>query len=113
MGRMTGADRGEGNSPQPSVSRVNFTVAIPGEMAEYAPHIRRFVDAMVYKLKLNAHKGMWESYRDTEAVGLLQKEVTELQEAVLDGNMVEIILEAADVANFAMITAAIAIGDNK
>lgn len=100
--------------PMPArYSDINFVVRIPGSMADYAPHIRRFVDAMVYKLKLNAHKGMWEGYSEEEAVRLLQGEVSELQEAVADGNMVEVILEAADVANFAMIAAAIAIGDTK
>lgn len=114
MDRMTGADRGESNSPQlVKMPSVNFTVAIPGEMAAYAPHIRRFIEAMIYKLKLNAHKGMWDSYRETEAVGLMQREVIELQEAVLDGNMVEIMLEAADVANFAMIVSAITIERRK
>jgi len=90
------------------VPSFNFIVKLEGDLVQYGPDIRRFVDAMVYKLGCNVHKGRWEGLKETESVGLLQKEVVELQEAVLGGNMVEIMLEAADVANFALITAAIA-----
>ncbi len=86
----------------------NIEVAIPPEVAQYAPDIQRFVDAMVYKLARNAHKGRWEDRGQAANMGLLQKEVVELTEAINRGNMVEIMLEAADVANFALIASAIA-----
>lgn len=111
MGMITKA--GGESPPKPKLPTTSFVVTIPGEMEAYAPHIRRFVEAMVYKLKLNAHKGMWDGYSENKAIGLLCDEVAELDEAVEDGNMVEVMLEAADVANFAMIVSAIAIGGRK
>lgn len=92
--------------PVPGVH--NIEVAIPPEVAQYAPDIQRFVDAMVFKLSVNAHKGKWEDRGQAVNMGLLQKEVVELTEAINRGNMVEIMLEAADVANFALIASAIA-----
>lgn len=75
----------------------------------YEHDIRRFVDAMKYKLRKNAHKGRWESYDHDKALVLLEREVDELREALREGNMVEIMLEAADVANFAMMIAVMSI----
>lgn len=100
------ADRGGQMATIPGVN--NIEVAIPPEVAQYAPDIQRFVDAMVYKLSLNAHKGRWEDRSQAVNMGLLENEVTELTEAIDRGNMVEIMLEAADVANFALIASAIA-----
>lgn len=71
--------------------------------------IRRFTDAMMYKLRRNAHKGRWEGMTLKEAVERLEDEVKELRAAIAEGNSVEILLEAADVGNFAMIAAHIAI----
>src|SRR5690606_26627211 len=87
---------------------IAVSVSIPPEVAQYAPDIQRFVDAMVYKLGRNAHKGRWEDRNQAVNMGLLQKEVEELTEAINRGNMVEIMLEAADIANFALIASAIA-----
>lgn len=75
----------------------------------YEHDIRRFVDAMKYKLRKNAHKGRWENIDHDAALALLEKEVDELREALREGNMVEIMLEAADVANFAMMIAVMSI----
>ena len=98
------ADKGE----TPLAGVHNIEVAIPPEVAQYAPDIQRFVDAMVYKLGVKSHKGKWENMTSGVAHELLQKEVVELTEAIERGNMVEIMLEAADVANFALIASAIA-----
>ena len=98
------ADKGE----TPLAGVHNIEVAIPPEVAQYAPDIQRFVDAMVYKLGVKSHKGKWENMTIGVAHELLQKEVVELTEAIERGNMVEIMLEAADVANFALIASAIA-----
>ena len=62
----------------------------------------------MYKLGVKSHKGKWENMTIGVAHELLQKEVVELTEAIERGNMVEIMLEAADVANFALIASAIA-----
>ena len=66
-------------------------------------------DAMIYKLRKNAHKGKWDHGRTAEYVAHLREEVTELANAVEDRNTVEMILEAADVANMALILCAMAI----
>ena len=82
-------------------------------MASYEDDIRRFVDAMRYKLEKNRFKGRWEDLDLGDALNLLQKEVYELTVAIDKGNMIEILLEAADIANFAMIVSAIAIERGK
>ncbi len=71
--------------------------------------LKRFNDAMRYKLLKNAHKGRWEDLPLADALAKLKAEVAELEAAIEQGNTVEILLEAADVANFAMITASIAV----
>lgn len=92
---------------------INIIIRIPDSVAPYEGDIRRFVDAMIYKLASNTSKGRWESYSLAKAMELLDGERNELAEAIEGGNMIEIILEAADVANFAMIAAAIAIERGK
>jgi hypothetical protein len=64
---------------------------------------------MVYKLRKNVKKGKWEHGRVKEYMAHLREEVTELDAAIAEGNMVEIILEAADVANMSMILCSMAI----
>lgn len=65
-----------------------------------------FAEAMVYKLRRNAHKGRrWEGLSNDELFDLLGREVEELKGAIKEGNRIEIILEAADVANFALMLA--------
>lgn len=87
----------------------NFEVTLKGELAQYGPDIRRFIEAMVYKLAKNAHKGKWEGLSIEQAHDLLKREVSELDVEVHGSrNMVAVMLEAADVANFALIVAAIA-----
>lgn len=90
-----------------------LVIAIPSNVAQYSDDIRRFVDAMVYKLSAKSSKGRWESYTLPQALDLLKAEVIELEDALGMENMIEIILEAADVANFAMIVAAISIERGK
>lgn len=96
-------------TPPPSPLQI----FLPPEVEQYRHDIRRFVEAMVYKLGVHAAKGKWEKYNITETVGKLQGEVAELQEAVLRGNMVEILLESADVANYALIASAISMERGK
>ena len=84
-------------------------IAVPTSIQNLEPELRRFVEAMVVKLRMNRHKGKWEGLDLRTILGLLRAEVDELNAAIESGNQVEMLLEAADVANFAMIAAAIAI----
>lgn len=83
-----------------------LVIVIPPEVEQYAPEIRRFVEAMVYKLGVHSGKGKWENLSLAAVVPKLEGEVKELVEAIRRGNMVEVLLEAADVANYALIAAA-------
>lgn len=89
---------------------MQIVVQIPDDVAPFADDIKRFMDAMVYKLAKNAHKGRWADLTPGHSFQLLSKEVDELKEAIQTGNTVEIMLESADVANFALIQAALAMG---
>lgn len=87
---------------------ADLIIHLPPEVEQYKHDLRRFIDAMVYKLKVHSKKGRWE---DADVVTMLAKmtgEFRELDEAVGNGNLVEIQLEAADVANYALIIASIA-----
>jgi NTP pyrophosphatase (non-canonical NTP hydrolase) len=64
---------------------------------------------MVYKLGRNSHKGRWEKLNLEDILEKLEAERDELVESVARGNMVEILLEAADVANFALIIASMVV----
>jgi NTP pyrophosphatase (non-canonical NTP hydrolase) len=64
---------------------------------------------MVYKLGRNSHKGRWENLNLEDILEKLEAERDELVESVARGNMVEILLEAADVANFALIIASMVV----
>lgn len=87
-------------------------IEIPQELRGTERHIKLFIDAMIYKLAKNAHKGKWEDSTGSQAMEQLQQEVSELEEALTDEhNVVSIILECADVANFSLILANIAIRD--
>lgn len=87
---------------------ARIDIPIPPEVEPYADDIRRFVHAMVYKLKVHHRKGRWEGKGMVEYLPLLQGEVDELDEAVKGGNLIEILTEAADCANMALIIASIA-----
>lgn len=85
-----------------------LTIEIPIEVGPYREELRRFFDAMIYKLRKNAHKGKWEGRELGGELDKLRDEVSELAEAISEGNSVEIVLEGADVANFALIISSIA-----
>lgn len=90
-----------------------LTISLPPEVEQYEHDIRRFVDAMVYKLKVHSAKGRWEDLSLQDSLPLLLGEVEELREAIEGGNMVEILLEAADTANFALIIASTSVERGK
>lgn len=86
-------------------------IAVPPELLKIGVEedLRRFFDAMIYKLRRNAHKGRWVTLSINGAFGDLEAEVKELGHALGTGSSAEIVFEAADVANEALIVAAIAI----
>lgn len=97
----------------PKAPPVEMIVNVPAGLAHLVPDLKRFVDAMVYKLNKNNHKGKWEEMTITRTLQLLKGEVDELTEAINEGNDIEIVLEAADIGNFAMIAASIAVEGRK
>lgn len=80
-------------------------IAVPDELAELRPDLQRFFDAMIYKLRRNKHKGRWEGLNLDQTFRMLEQEIVELNEALKEGSSMEILFEAADAANFAMIIA--------
>lgn len=75
----------------------------------YDREIKMFTDAMKAKLAANMHKGRdWEKLDLDVILSRLKDEVEELRQAIAGGNTVEIVLEAADIGNFAMIASHIA-----
>lgn len=88
---------------------LNIVIPLPEELEPIRSKITMFFDAMVYKLRVNAHKGAWENINLTDAIGFMQGEISELMQAIDEGgNTTELVLEAADIANFALIIANIA-----
>jgi len=81
----------------------------PPELEPMRLDVRRFIEAMLYKLRKNAKKGRWESIDLNKAFDLMMGEVGELRTAISENNSVEILLEGADCANFALIVSSIAI----
>lgn len=84
-----------------------ISVALPPELSAIgvAPDLQRFFDAMVYKLRRNAHKGRWEDVPLNRAFEGIEREAAELKDAIAQGSTMEILMEAADVANQALIAA--------
>lgn len=90
---------------------VTLQVPVPPELVAIgvAPDLQRFFDAMIYKLRRNAHKGRWEEVGMDKAMSALCGEAEELILATAAGSTSEVLMEAADVANQALIVAAIAL----
>lgn len=84
-------------------------VFIPDELAPMAKDLVRFWSAQVYKLRKNAHKGKWEGVGLERCFSLLSAEVAELQQAIAEGSFAEVLMEGADVANFALIATSVAL----
>lgn len=82
-------------------------IFVPAELVQIgvAPDLQRFFDAMIYKLRRNAHKGRWNTLTMERAFYDLRGEVEELNGAINSGSTSEILMEAADVANEALIVA--------
>lgn len=91
------------------MDRHKLMVHFPAILDPIRDDVRRFVDAMVFKLNKNAHKGRWSDLDLKASFERLTDEVKELHDAIYKGgNTMEIVLEAADVANFALILSNIA-----
>lgn len=90
---------------------VVLQIAVPSELVDIgvAPDLQRFFDAMIYKLRRNSHKGRWETLALEDAMNDLGEEFRELDFVIGTGSTSEILMEAADVANEALIVAAIAL----
>ena len=90
-----------------------LVVRLPPEVEPYRDDLRRFVDARIYKLKVHAKKGRWENRPMHDMLPLLMGEVYELETAMNGGNLIEILMEAADVGNYALIIASTAVERGK
>lgn len=84
-------------------------VFIPEELAPMAKDLDRFFSAMVFKLRRNAHKGRWEGLDIDTAFRLMRGEVDELRVAIQEGSFAEVLMEGADVANFALIVTSVSL----
>jgi len=89
--------------------RVPDKTVFNGEQFPYHEEVRLFLDAMKYKMMKNRHKGKWEDLDLSDAFKLLRREVDELEKAINEGNSIDITLEGADVAVFALIATHIAL----
>lgn len=88
-------------------------IFVPPELKNEEADIKRFFDAMIFKLRKNADKRGFDTATVTGCVDRMNEEIDELTAAISEGNDLEIILEAADVANFALLIAGAAIRGNK
>ena len=64
-----------------------------------------FTESMIEKLGENEHKAHWDTVDEAYLMRRLEEETKELAEALAKGDTAEIIREAADIANFAMMIA--------
>lgn len=69
------------------------------------PELKMFAQYMEHKLKLNDHKGGWEQTSIPVLFKRLREELHELEQAISTEPELNIMMEAADVANFAMMIA--------
>jgi len=73
-----------------------------GHYNEYDVWLSRLADAQRYKLRKNRHKGFLGDMSPKDLIYKLKEEITELEDALSRGSEIEAILEAADIANFAL-----------
>jgi len=67
--------------------------------------LQKFTELMEEKLQQNDYKGGWKNCNTQQLLSYLKGETLELEQAIIDGNKENIVKEAADVANFAMMIA--------
>lgn len=73
-----------------------------GPFDEYDEYLRMMAEAQRYKLRVNAHKGFLGDVPANVLLAKLKEEIIELEDAAKRGSKIEMILEAADIANFAL-----------
>ena len=73
-----------------------------GHFGEYDEYLRMLAEAQRYKLRVNAKKGFLGDVPPADLLAKLKEEVSELEDAAARGSKIEMILEAADIANFAL-----------
>lgn len=88
-----------------------ISVHVPDDLATLAPDLERFISAMVHKLHRNRFKGKWENLDLPLALTKLRAEVEELREAIDQGSFADILMEGADIANFALIVSSVALNE--
>lgn len=86
------------------------TLEIPEDWLKPRPVAQWFAGAMEHKLQVNDHKRGWRGTSEVWMIKKLMEEVQELIEAVFKwlfgkGSKEEVLLEAADVGNCAMMLA--------
>lgn len=64
--------------------------------------VKTFAECMEHKLAKNDHKGGWENLSNETLFDLLRKEVDELEQALKNEPTLNVVFEASDIANFAM-----------
>jgi NTP pyrophosphatase (non-canonical NTP hydrolase) len=69
-------------------------------MDKYEETKRILNDMASVKMAMNSHKGNIEDIDEVRLVTMLKAEVTELEEAIQSGDLMQILQEAADVQNF-------------
>lgn len=87
-------------------------IHVPKELAEMEPVLEYFINTMVRKLHANRHKGNGEAHIQNMVAGL-KSETNELLEAIKNESQFNVLLEGADVANFAFLIALNAIIKDK
>ena len=63
---------------------------------DYDRYLKLLVDAVRYKLRINAHKGDLGDYTPEKLLELHETEMAEVREALNRGSEIEVILECAD-----------------
>jgi NTP pyrophosphatase (non-canonical NTP hydrolase) len=74
-------------------------------MRDLSKQLSWFAGQMAKKLRENDHKGSWSELDNNYLTHRLHQEFVELTEAITKGTPDEIIAEATDVANFALMIA--------
>lgn len=92
---------------------MRIEITIPEEMEPFADDLQFFVTMMVKKLNVNRHKGFGEGATYPELWDCLNEEVLELNDAYRVEGQFDVVLEAADVANFAFLLANKAMAQTK
>lgn len=90
-----------------------MNITLPAEIEHYEGELRFFIELMVWKLHTNRHKGFGEGKSVSEMFARMQDEAKELSDAISSESQFDVALESADVANFAFLTALVALRQTK